>query len=181
MIREALLTPNPSSRPQLRIRRVDCIVLHWVENPGSTAEANRRYFESLKDDSRKASAHYIIDSREIVRCIPETEVAYHAGPGGAWQYTPWALQRWGGEHANWYCLGIEHCHPDVSGRFERIVLQRSHLLAAGLCLTYGLDPTEAIVLHNTITGKDCPRWMVAHPEELVRYRDAVAEILEAGV
>lgn len=177
MIREALLTPNPYSRPQLQIRRVDAIVLHWVENPGSSAEANRRYFESLKDGTRKASAHYIIDAREIVRCIPETEVAYHAGPGR--QYTPWALAKWGGEHANWYTIGIEHCHPDATGRFERPVVQRSQLLAADLCLTYDLDPAEAIILHNTVTGKDCPRWYVAHPEDLARYRDAVAEILEA--
>jgi len=179
MIREALLTPNPYSRPQLKIRRVDCIVLHWVENAGSTAEANRRYFESLKDGSRKASAHYIIDYREIVRCIPETEVAYHVGPGGAWQYTPWALAKWGGEHANWYCLALEHCHPDATGRFEPSTMKRSHLLSAGICLDHGLDPMEAIILHNTVTGKPCPRYMVDHPEELTRYRDAVANILAA--
>lgn len=179
MIREALLTPNQSSRPQLTIRRVDAIVLHWVENPGSSAEANRRYFESLKDGSRKASAHYIIDARETIRCIPESEVAYHVGQPAGQPYTPWAVAKWGTEHPNWYCIGIEHCHPDMTGRFERAVLQRSHLLAADLCLTYGLDPTEAIILHHDVTGKSCPRWMVDHPEDLARYRDAVAEILEA--
>ena len=30
MIREALLTPNPYSRPQLKLRRVDAIVLHCL-------------------------------------------------------------------------------------------------------------------------------------------------------
>ena len=188
MIREALLTPNPYSRPQLKMRRYDCIVLHWVENQQSTAEANRQYFESLANQVpqpgrklTKASAHYIIDAHEIVRCIPEAEVAYHVGQPAGLPYTSWAASKWRGEHPNWYCLALEHCHPDMTGEFESPVLQRSQLLSAGLCLDYSLDPMEAIVLHYTITGKACPRYFVEHPEALARYRDAVVEILAAGL
>lgn len=178
MIREALLTPNPHSRPQLQMRRVDAIVLHWVGNPGTSAEANRRYFESLKDGSSNASAHYIIDRSEIVRCVPDDEVAYHCGQPAGQPYTPWATARWGAEHPNWYTIGIEHCHPDWSGVWERDVLLRSHVLAAGLCVKFNLDPTEAIITHNTVTGKDCPRWFVADPRQLTLYRDAVESIME---
>jgi len=177
MIREALLTPNPYSRPQLKLRRVDAIVLHWVGNSGTSAEANRLYFESLQDGSRKASAHYIIDSRGIVRCIPDDEVAYHVGQPEGQPYSAWARLRWGGEHPNWYCLGIEHCHPDWTGQFDAAVLGWSKLLCAGLIRRYGLT-TEAITTHNAITGKDCPRWFVEHPAELVRFRGHVQTILE---
>jgi len=160
------------------MRKVEAIVLHWVANPGSTAEGNRRYFESLKDGSRKASAHYIIDSWEIVHAVPDNEVAYHCGQPAGQPYTPWAVAKWGAEHPNWYTLGIEHCHPDWSGIWERGVIQRSHVLAAGLCLRHGLDPTTDIVTHFTITGKECPRWFVVDPRQLAVYRDAVMGILE---
>jgi len=177
MIREALLSPNPGSRPGYLIRRVDAIVLHWVESPGGTAEQVRRYFESLKDGSRRASAHYIIDATETIRCIPEREVAYHVGQPGGLPYMPWAAAKWGGEHPNWYCLGIEHCHPDMTGQFEAATLEQSCQLAADLCRRYGLDPTDAIIRHYDVTGKACPRWYCEHPEDLVRYREAVTSLL----
>lgn len=178
MIREALLTPNDFSRPGLLIRRVDFIVLHWVGNPMTSAEANRRYFESLKDGSRKASAHYIIDRTEIVRCVPENEVAYHVGQPAGSPYTPWAAEEWKGEHPNWYCLGIEHCHPDWTGVFEPEVLRQSHLLCAGLCWQYHRDPMEDIIRHFDVTGKACPSWMVSVPTELDHFRRSVKAILE---
>jgi len=181
MIREALLTPNRYSRPQYAIRRVDAVVLHWVENPGSSADANRRYFESLKDGSRMASAHYVVDEREIVRCIPESEVAFHCGASGKFTYTKFAKDKWNGEHPNWYCLSIEHCHPDSSGRFTRKVLQRSHIIAAEMCLTYGLDPATGILLHGDIVNKDCPRWYVLDRQAFEVYKDAVRAILEVGL
>lgn len=176
MIREALLTPNEWSRPQFPMRKIGAIVLHWVGNPGTTAEFNRVYFDTLRD--RRASAHYIIDAWEIVRCVPESEVAYHCGtPIGT--YTPWAVARWGQEHANWYCLGVEHCHPDWTGVWEPEVLLRSQILVAGLCLNHWLNPLTDIVLHHTITGKECPRDFARHPEKLTAYREAVRKILAA--
>ena len=177
MIREALLTPNEFSRPGLKLRRVDVIVLHWVGNPETSADANRAYFESLKTGPLRASSHYLIDSKEIVRAVPESEVAYHVGQPSGQPYTPWAAKKWPGEHPNWYCLGIEHCHADWTGRFEHATLLQSKLLCAGLCLQYGLNPLTDIVLHYTITGKMCPKLFVEHPAEFVKYKEAVAGIL----
>jgi len=179
MIREALLTPNAFSRPQLQLRRVDAIVLHWVGNAQTSADANRRYFESLKDGSRYASAHYVIDRGEIVHCVPDNEVAYHCGLTEMGKYTRWAREKWPGEHPNWYTIGVEHCHPDATGTWERGTVQRSHVLVAGLCLRYGRDPLTDIVLHWTITGKECPRHMVADPRQLLIYRSAIKTIMEA--
>jgi N-acetylmuramoyl-L-alanine amidase len=177
MIREALLTPNANSRSQLQMRMVQAIVVHWVGNPLTSAEFNRVYFESLKNGTTKASAHYIIDNREIVRCIPEAEVAYHCGsPAGT--YTPWAAAKWGNEHPNWYCLGIEHCHPGWSGEWEKETIRQSRLLCAGLCFQYGLDPMTDIVRHYDITGKICPKWYVEIPTELEHFRRSVKAIME---
>ena len=45
-ITDALLTPNRFSRPQIPLKMVKKVVLHYVGNPNSTAMANRNYFEN---------------------------------------------------------------------------------------------------------------------------------------
>ena len=50
------LTANPWSRPETPLKKIDGVVIHYVGNPGTTARANRNYFESL--------------SRGRIRCTP---------------------------------------------------------------------------------------------------------------
>ena len=44
-----LLTINENSRPGIATDGVRSVVVHYTANPGSTAQNNRDYFESLKD------------------------------------------------------------------------------------------------------------------------------------
>ena len=185
MIREDLLTPNESSRPQLKIRMVQAIVLHWYGNPGTTADATRGYFESLKTQQPKpgkravrASSQYIIDNREIIRCIPENEVAYHCGEASVEYYSDYTKARWPGEHPNWYTLGLEHAHPGWNGVWDKDTVRWSLLLCAGLCLQYGLDPMKDILRHYDITGKICPRHFVEFPMAFEVFKTSVGQTME---
>ena len=177
MIREALLTPNPYSRPQIPMGKVQAVAMHWVASPGASAMAVRNYFESLKTGSLYASAHYAVDSKEIVRAVPDTEVAYHIG--SLKDKTAWADAYFGGEAPNHHAIGVELTHPDWSGAFSEIVLARATLLVAYLCLHYDLDPMHAVITHNAVSQKDCPRFWVAHPECLEAFRVGVRNTLEA--
>ena len=57
-IKTMLLTPNKYSRPQIELKKVTKIAVHYVGNPSSSAQANRNYFESLKDSHASyASSH----------------------------------------------------------------------------------------------------------------------------
>lgn len=47
-ITEMLLTPNKYSRPQIALKSVKKIVLHYIGNPNTSAQANRNYFENQK-------------------------------------------------------------------------------------------------------------------------------------
>jgi N-acetylmuramoyl-L-alanine amidase CwlA len=171
LFRESLLTPNKYSRPQTPLTEVRGIAIHWVENAGTSADFNRNYFEMRKSGQHNyGSAHYIIDDRGILQCIPEDEMAYHVG---ARSYTAFALERFA-PYPNSYLIGIEHCHPDWTGKFEDAVLAYSRLLCAALCLKYGLSPIRDIVTHNQITGKNCPKWFVENPDDLDDFRCAVA-------
>lgn len=144
---KALLTPNSYSRCQQKLQEVTTIVVHWVGNPNTSAKANRNYFESLKDKKIFASSHYIIGLEgEILQCIPENEIAYHA------------------TSANSYSIGIENCHPDWEGKFNSKTYGSLVELCADICKRYGLNPTKDIIRHYDVSKKVCPKYYVNHPE-----------------
>jgi N-acetylmuramoyl-L-alanine amidase len=178
VIREKLLTPNEWSRPQRPLDQVRGIALHWVGNPNTSAEFNRRFFEDRKaGQTGYGSAHCIADTHEIIRCIPDAEMAYHVG---AETYTDEALHLWG-PYPNATLLGLELCHPDWSGQFEQATLLQARLLCAWWCWRYDLNPMSDITTHHAVTGKDCPRWFVQHPEDLDAFRDSVKATMIAAL
>jgi N-acetylmuramoyl-L-alanine amidase len=175
-IQRDLLTVNPFSRPGKKLSGVKAVVIHWTANAGSTAEQNRNYFESLKNQSmndprvRYASAHFIAGiSGEVVQCIPSEEVAYHAG---AQRYTPEALSRLG-PHPNNCTIGIELCHPKPEGSFTIATLNAAAELCALLCIQTGLNPLSDIWRHYDITLKNCPKRFVERPEEFEEFKRLV--------
>lgn len=77
--------------------KVNRIVIHCTVSPCQLggARANARYFQT----HTTGSAHYVVDPGEIIQCVRESVVAYHAPP-------------------NTYSLGIELCDPQ-SGSASR--------------------------------------------------------------
>lgn len=141
-ITDALLTPNKYSRPQIPLKNVKKVVLHYVGNPKSSAEANRNYFENQKNGGRYVSSHYIIGLEgEILRCVPENEVAYCSNS------------------ANSYSISIECCHPDATGKFTDATTDSAAELCAYLLKKYGLTVND-LIRHYDVTGKQCPLWFV---------------------
>ena len=153
---QALLTPNRYSRPQQRLKTVTHIVIHWVGNAGSTARATCNYFEGLKNRRIYASSHYIIGLQgEILQCIPESEVAYHA------------------KEANSCSIGIENCHPDWEGKFNSKTYASLIKLCVEICVRYGLEPEKALLRHYDVTRKICPKYYVNNPREWNKLKNDV--------
>ena len=162
-IEEKLLTPNPYSRPSAPMGKIKNIVIHWVGNAESTAIANRNYFESLKDKGTYASSHYIIGLEgEVIRCIPENEVAYHA------------------KQANSYSIGIENCHPDWNGKFNDKTYKSLIELCADICKRYKLNPETALIRHYDVTKKSCPLYYVQHLDAWKQLKADVKNALQNG-
>lgn len=142
-IQKNYIVPNVYSRSQMKLKKVKGIVVHYVANPGSTAQENRDYFEGLKDThTTKASSHFIIGLKgEIIQCIPLDEISYASN------------QR------NKDTVSIECCHPGEDGRFNDQTYQSLVQLAAWLCDTYGLSSAD-VIRHYDVTGKLCPIYYV---------------------
>ncbi|MDR1253342.1 MAG: N-acetylmuramoyl-L-alanine amidase [Treponema sp.] len=168
---EKLLTVNPYSRPGKALAPVKGIVVHWVANPKTTVEQNRNYFESLKHgvDERYAGAHFIIGLEgEVLQCLLENEVGYHVG---AQKYTERALQELS-SYPNNCTLGIELCHTNWEGEFTEATLESAKELIRELCERYNLGRRN-VYRHFDITGKDCPKYFVAHEDQWIQYLNFV--------
>ena len=146
------LDPNPFSRPQLSLKKVHAIVVHYTANPGVDAVANRNYFNNLpKANERKqkktyASSHFVIGlDGTIVQCIPLEEMAYASND------------------RNSDTVSIECCHKKENGKFTAQTQAALIQLCTYLCIKFDLTE-ENLIRHYDVTGKICPKYFVEHPD-----------------
>ena len=162
-VEQDYLTVNEWSRPGTELERINGVVIHYVGNPGTTARANRNYFESLSSgvEGTYASSHFVVGLEgEVIQCVPLTEVAYASNT------------------RNGDTVSIEVCHPDETGAFSPVTYDRVVELTAWLCREFKLDPETDVIRHYDVTGKECPKYYVETPEAWEQLRADVANWME---
>ena len=163
-IKKMILTPNSYSRPQFPLTNITKIAIHYVGNAGTSAIANRNYFNNLANThSAYASSHYIIGlDGEIIQCIPECEISCCTNS------------------ANRYSISIECCHPNSDGKFNTKTINSLIELCSDICIRYKLDPLTDIIRHYDVTGKKCPLYWVEHPEDFEYFKQSVKKQMGKG-
>ena len=153
---QELLPINPYSRPGTPLEAVNGVVIHYSGNPGTTAEQNRSYFAGLAlSHETYASSQFLIDmDGSVIQCVPVNEIAYCSSQRNA------------------DTLSIEVCHPDESGRFTEETQASLTRLVQRACDTYGLA-RDQILRHYDVTGKECPRYFVGHPDAWETFLDGL--------
>ena len=155
-----LITPNEYSRPGDALTEVNNIVVHYLANPGTTAQENRDYFDSLAYSGEEyASTHFIIGLEgEIIQLIPLDEISYCSND------------------RNYDTVAIECCHPDESGVYTEETYDSLVLLTAWLCEMFDLDYSD-IIRHYDVTGKICPLAFVTSPDYYYSFKADVANTM----
>ena len=153
-ITEELLPINPYSRPGEPLEEVNGVVVHYVGNPGTTAQQNNSYFRNLATTGETyASSHFLIGLEgEIIQCVPLDEIAYCTS------------QR------NVDTISIECCHPDAEGQFTQATYDSLLRLVHWLQEEYRLS-SDQVIRHYDATGKECPLYYVEHPEAWSQFLD----------
>ncbi len=155
-ITQEIISVDGASRTGNKTTRIKNIVVHYVGNPGTTAQENRDYFNS--SDST-VSAHFVVGlDGEIIQCIPLRE------------------QSSASNNRNVDTISIEVCHPDSTGEFTVASYNATVKLCVWLCQQFGLDE-EDIIRHYDITGKLCPKYYVEHPAAWAQFKEYVKERL----
>ena len=150
---QQIIKVDGDSRRGVMLEGVRNIVIHYVGNPGTTAQQNRDYYAN---PSSEVSSHFVIGLKgEIIQCIPLHEKSSASN------------------HRNKDTISIEACHPDESGKFTDETYDSLVKLTVWLCEVCGLDSSD-IIRHYDITGKQCPFYFVTHENVWERFKKDVA-------
>lgn len=167
-VTQDFIRKNIFSRPDVSRTKVRKIVIHYVANPGSTAQKNRDYFDGLADQDPQAggvsvSSHFVVGLEgEVIQCIPVTEIAYGNAP------------------RNEDTISIEVCHPDETGRFSDATYASLVKLTAWLCREMKLEPGD-VIRHYDVNGKNCPKYFVEDEAAWKEFLKDVKEEISSSV
>lgn len=156
---------NIFSRPDVSLKRVNNIVVHYVGNPGTSAQANRNYFDSLADQDPQqggssSSCHFIVGLEgEVLQLIPVSEMAYANAP------------------RNNDTIAIETCHPDETGQYNQETYDSLVKLTAWLCSELELSADD-VIRHYDVSEKGCPKYFVDHEDAWKQFKKDVKEALK---
>ena len=149
-----LIKKDGHARTGEALTDVKYIVIHYVGNPGTSAQNNRNYFNNKET---KVSAHFVVGLEgEIILCVPITEKAQASNERNA------------------DSISVEVCHEDESGKFNEATYASLVKLTAWLCERFDLDVGTSVIRHYDVTGKLCPLYYVEHEDEWLRFKDEVA-------
>ena len=149
---QQIINVDGDSRRGVYLESIQNIVIHYVGNPGTTAQQNRDYYASR---SSEVSSHFVIELKgENIQCIPLHEKSSASN------------------HRNKDTISIEVCHPDESGKFTDASYQSLVILTAWLCDICDLDNSD-IIRHYDITGKQCPLYFVTHEDAWEQFKKDV--------
>ena len=155
-----LLSVDGASRRGEKLEAVRDIAVHYVGNPGSSAMANRNYFNSPDSTT---SSHFIVGLEgEVILCIPLDEKSSATN------------------ERNRDTISIEVCHPDESGKFSDVTRNSLIRLLAFLCEKLNLTE-EDLIRHYDVTGKLCPLYYVENESEWLLLKADVKRALEGEV
>ena len=149
---QQIIKVDGDSRRGVMLEGVRNIVIHYVGNPGTTAQQNRDYYASRSSD---VSSHFVIGLKgEIIQCTPLHEKSSASN------------------HRNKDTISIEVCHPDVSGTFTDASYQSLVKLTAWLLDVCDLD-SDDVIRHYDITGKQCPLYFVTHEDAWEQFKQEI--------
>lgn len=148
---------NENARSGARLADFSGVVIHYVGNPATTAMGNRHYFNQ---PTTTVVSHFVVGlDGEVVQCLPLHERSVASN------------------NRNRDTVSIEVCHPDESGKFSPATYASLVRLTAWLCDLGGLDETD-VIRHYDVTGKECPRYYVHHPDAWEQLRKDVSAARE---
>jgi len=142
-IRPDLISHN---RPRTSLSPTS-VTVHNTGNPNTTAQNNRDFFAN--HPQARVSYHWVVDDIHAIQCIPENEVAWHAG----------AL-------ANRQSIGVGVCEFTAPSR-QAAANNNAAKLLAQILRRHGWT-LDQITTHKAWTGKNCPGQLLPMWQRFVR-------------
>ena len=146
-VRNDFIQTGTKRRSGQKIESVSFIVCHDTGNTGSTAKNNVDYYRRTANEM-SASAHIFIDHKEIVKCIPLSEKAWHV------RYNVNTDDILFGKDANDHSIGVELCYDRNNKTVKNREAYQNYVeYIALLCNEYKLTPSKHLVGHSKLDPK----------------------------
>lgn len=148
------------SRRGEKLEDIRNVVIHYVGNPGTTAQQNHDWYANPESE---VSSHFLVGLEgEIIQCIPLDEFSSATN------------------HRNKDTISVEVCHPDDSGKFNAASYDALVKLTVWLLDGTGLKAGD-VIRHYDVTGKECPRYYVRNEDSwLLFLQDVDAALRKDG-
>ena len=132
------------------------IVIHYTANDGDTAMSNAKYFAS---GSRGASAHYFVDSKNIVQSVKDNFVAWAVGGNKYNDVAKTGGGKFYGKCTNSNSLSIEICDDIKNNAIypTEATINNVVELVRTLMKKYNINISN-VIRHFDVTGKKCPMY-----------------------
>lgn len=121
------------------------VVIHYTGNKTDSARNNAKYF---KNGKRHASAHYFVDSAEIVQIVRDSDASWGVGK-------KYGNARLWGKCTNANSINIEMC--STNGKIDDATMKNTADLVRSLMTRYNI-PIQNVVRHYDVCAKRCPGW-----------------------
>ena len=135
------------------LSNIKYIVLHYTANDGDTAMSNAKYFAS---GSRGASAHYFVDSKNIVQSVKDNFVAWAVGGNKYNDVAKTGGGKFYGKCTNSNSLSIEICDDIKNNAIypTEATINNVVELVRTLMKKYNINISN-VIRHFDVTGKKC--------------------------
>ncbi len=158
-VEQDILPLESNSRRGVYLEDFTGIVLHYIGNPMTTPEQNRKFYGN---PDTEVNSHFIIGmDGAVLQCMPLEEKSSASN------------------ERNRDTISVEVCHPDETGVFTQESYESLLNLTVWLCQE-GKLKTEDVIRHYDITGKLCPYDFVQRPEEWARFQEDLDKRLQEG-
>lgn len=158
------------------LSNIKYIVLHYTANDGDTAMSNAKYFAS---GSRGASAHYFVDSKNIVQSVKDNFVAWAVGGNKYNDVAKTGGGKFYGKCTNSNSLSIEICDDIKNNAIypTEATINNVVELVRTLMKKYNINISN-VIRHFDVTGKKCPMYWCGDSQKNAKWQDFKNRIVE---
>lgn len=155
------------------------IVIHYTANDGDTAISNAKYFAN---GSRGASAHYFVDSKNIVQSVKDDYVAWAVGGNKYDDTTKTGGGKFYGICNNSNSINIELCDDIRNGNIypTEAAISSAIDLVRSLMEKYNISSNN-VIRHFDVNGKRCPAYWCGDSQKNAKWQDFKSRLEEKVV
>lgn len=161
------------------LNTIKYIAIHYTANDGDTALSNAKYFAR---GNRGASAHYFVDSNNIVQSVEDNYVAWSVGGSKYSDCSKTGGGKFYGICNNSNSINIEICDDIKNGNIypTEAAISNAIDLVRSLMEKYNISSNN-VIRHFDVNGKRCPAYWCGDSQKNAKWQEFKSRLEEQVV